>query len=138
MAVDAAYGVFRLGFGFTMLMHGLARFLDGINTVAAPNPCTVLLKLKSRFSPIVENFFGGDSNYPILAAHLLAQYASLDRVAYNAAPIGSGFYRFARWVRGDRLEMSANPRYYAERPAIARIRLRFIHDGGREKKRYAI
>ena len=73
-------------------------------------------------------FFGGDSNYPILPAHLLAQYASLDRVAYNAAPIGSGPYRFMRWVRGDRLEMSANPRYYAGRPAIGRISLRFIHD----------
>jgi peptide/nickel transport system substrate-binding protein len=101
---------------------------DRVASVAAPNPYTVILKLKRRFSPIVENFFGGDSNYPILPAHLLAKYASLDRVAYNAAPIGSGPYRFVHWVRGDRLEMSANPRYYAARPEIGRISLRFIHD----------
>ncbi|MGB6518391.1 MAG: peptide ABC transporter substrate-binding protein, partial [Candidatus Cybelea sp.] len=101
---------------------------DRVASVAAPNPYTVILKLKRRFSPIVENFFGGDSNYPILPAHLLAKYAGLDRVAYNAAPIGSGPYRFVRWVRGDRLEMSANPRYYAARPEIGRISLRFIHD----------
>jgi peptide/nickel transport system substrate-binding protein len=88
----------------------------------------VVVKLKRPYSPIIAYFFGGDSNYPILPAHLLAHYASLDRAAYNAAPIGSGPYRFARWVRGDRLEMTANPRYYAGRPAIARISLRFVHD----------
>jgi peptide/nickel transport system substrate-binding protein len=101
---------------------------DRIASVAAPDPYTVVVKLKRPFSPIVAHFFGGDSNYPILPAHLLAQYASLDRVAFNAAPIGSGPFRFAHWVRGDRLEMMANPRYYAGRPAIARVSLRFIHD----------
>jgi peptide/nickel transport system substrate-binding protein len=99
-----------------------------IASVKALGPYTVIVTLKRLYSPIVATFFGGDSNCPILPAHLLAQYASLDRVAYNAAPIGSGPYRFTRWLRGDRLEMSANPRYYGGRPAIARISLRFIHD----------
>ena len=101
---------------------------DRIASVEAPDPYTVVVKLKRPFSPIVTYFFGGDSNYPILPAHLLARYASLDRVAYNAAPVGSGPYRFARWARGDRLEMIANPRYYAGRPAVARVSLRFSHD----------
>jgi peptide/nickel transport system substrate-binding protein len=101
---------------------------DRVASVEAHDPYTVVVKLKRPYSPIIAYFFGGDSNYPILPAHLLAHYASLDRAAYNAAPIGSGPYRFARWVRGDRLEMTANPRYYARRPAIARISLRFVHD----------
>jgi peptide/nickel transport system substrate-binding protein len=101
---------------------------DRAASVKAPDPYTVIVTLKRFYSPIVACFFGGDSNYPILPAHLLARYASLDRVAYNAAPIGSGPYRFVRWARGDRLEMRSNPRYYAGRPAIAAISLRFIHD----------
>jgi peptide/nickel transport system substrate-binding protein len=101
---------------------------DPIASVKAPGPYTVIVTLKRLYSPIVATFFGGDSNCPILPAHLLARYVSLDRVAYNAAPIGSGPYLFTRWARGDRLEMRANPRYYGGRPAIARISLRFIHD----------
>ena len=101
---------------------------DRVASVEAPGPYTVVVKLKRPYSPIVAYFFGGDSNYPILPAHLLARYTSLDRVPYNAAPIGSGPYRFSRWVRGDRLELAANPHYYGGRPAISRISLRFIHD----------
>ncbi|MGA7200502.1 MAG: ABC transporter substrate-binding protein, partial [Candidatus Cybelea sp.] len=101
---------------------------DRVASVEAPDPYRVIVKLKRPYSPIVSYFFGGDSNYPILPAHLLARSASLDRVAYNAAPIGSGPYRFTYWARGDRLELAANPRYHGGRPAIARISLRFIHD----------
>ena len=101
---------------------------DPVASVKAPGPYTVIVTLKRHYSPLVATFFGGDSNCPILPAHLLARYVSLDRVPYNAEPIGSGPYLFTRWVRGDRLEMRANPRYYGGRPAIARISLRFIHD----------
>ncbi len=101
---------------------------DRIASVETQGPYAVVVKLKRPYSPIIAYFFGGDSNYPILPAHLLARSASLDQVAYNAAPIGSGPYRFSHWVRGDRLEVVANPHYYGGRPAIARISLRFIHD----------
>jgi peptide/nickel transport system substrate-binding protein len=101
---------------------------DRVASIKAPGPYTVVVSLKRLYSPIVACFLGGDSNYPILPAHLLARYASLDRVAFNAAPVGSGPYQFTRWVRGDRLEMRPNPRYYAGRPAVARLSLHFIHD----------
>ncbi len=101
---------------------------DRVASVEAPGPYTVVVKLNRPYSPIIAYFFGGDSNYPILPAHLFARYTSLDRVAYNAAPIGSGPYRFTHWARGDRLELAANPRYHGGRPTIARISLRFIHD----------
>jgi peptide/nickel transport system substrate-binding protein len=100
---------------------------DRVASVEAHDSYTVVVRLKRRYSPVIAYFFGGDSNYPILPAHLLAHYASLDRAAYNASPIGSGPYRFARWVRSDRLEMMANPRYYAGRPGINRISFRFVH-----------
>jgi peptide/nickel transport system substrate-binding protein len=101
---------------------------DRIAGVEAPNAYTVVVTLKQRYSPIIPIFFGGDSNYTILPAHLLATYASLDHAAYNAAPIGSGPYRVTSWRRSDRIELEANERYYRGKPMIPRIILRTIPD----------
>lgn len=99
---------------------------DRIAKVSAADPYTVIVELKRPYAPIVPNFFGGDSNYAILPAHLLAAYPNLNRVAYNGAPIGSGPYRFTTWARGDRLDLTANDRYYAGKPLIRNVRLRFV------------
>ncbi|MBV8198315.1 MAG: hypothetical protein JO263_09270, partial [Candidatus Eremiobacteraeota bacterium] len=101
---------------------------DRISAVSAPDAYTVIVRTRAPYSPILSMFLGGDSNYPILPAHLLSRYASLDRVAFNGHPVGSGPYRFGRWVHGDRLTLFANPTYFAGRPAIDRIDLRFVPD----------
>ena len=101
---------------------------DRIAKVWARDPYTVVVELPQPYAPVVTAFFGGESNYPILPAHLLARYASLNHVAFNGAPIGSGPYRFTKWVRGERLDLTANDRYYGTKPAIRHLRLRFIHD----------
>lgn len=101
---------------------------DKIASISAPDPYTVVITLKSAFSPIVPLFFGGDSNYPILPAHVLAQYPSINKVAFNQSPIGSGPYVLTAWKHGERLELQANPRYYRGKPAVSRLNLPFIHD----------
>ncbi len=101
---------------------------DKIASIAAPDPYTVVIRLQRPFSPIVPFFFGGDSNYPILPEHVLRTYASINKAAFNQAPIGSGPYMLAAWRHGERLELQANPRYYRGRPAIANLILPFIHD----------
>ena len=101
---------------------------DKISTVGAPDPYTVVITTRAPYSPIVPMFLGGDSNYPILPAHILARYTNLNHVAFNGAPIGSGPYRFGPWLRGDRVTLVANPSYFGGRPAIDRIDLRFIPD----------
>lgn len=101
---------------------------DRVASVTAPDAYTVVVRLKHRFSPIVPLFFGGDSNYPILPAHVLARYASIDKAPFNEAPVGSGPFMLAAWKRGDRLELRANPRYYRGRPSIERLVLPFIHN----------
>ena len=65
---------------------------DHVAGVHASDLYTVVVRLRQPYAPIIPNFFGGDSSYTILPAHLLAGYASLDRAAYNAAPIASGPY----------------------------------------------
>ncbi len=101
---------------------------DRISSVEAPDRYTIVLTTRRPYSPIVSTFLGGDSNYPILPAHLLARYATLNRIPFNEAPIGSGPYRFGRWLHGDHVTLIANRRYFRSRPAINRIELRFVPD----------
>ena len=41
-------------------------------------------------------------------------------------PVGTGAYRFVRWVKDDRVELEANPDYWAGRPKIGRVVFRVI------------
>jgi peptide/nickel transport system substrate-binding protein len=103
---------------------------DLVDSIAAPDPYTVVIRLKRAFSPIIGFFFGGDSNYPILPAHLLAALPSINTATFNARPVGSGPYRMERWDRGDRITLEANASYYGGRPGIERVVLPFVHDSG--------
>jgi peptide/nickel transport system substrate-binding protein len=101
---------------------------DKIVAIDAPNPYSVVIRLKAPYAPIVPLFFGGDSNYPILPEHLLGKYASLNSVPFDQQPVGSGPYVLKQWSRGDRLVLAANPHYFRGKPAIAQIILPFRHD----------
>jgi len=97
-----------------------------IGSVRAPDPYTVVVTLKRPFSPMISWFFGGDDNYPILPAHLLARLPNLNAVPFNAAPVGSGPYKLDRWDHGDRLVLAANDAYYGGTPRIAHLIVPFI------------
>jgi peptide/nickel transport system substrate-binding protein len=101
---------------------------DHVASVTAPDAYTVVVRTKVPFSPIIGWFFGGDNNYAILPAHLLASYKNLNNVGFNSAPVGSGPYRLERWDHGDRLVLTANPTYFAGKPAIGQLVLPFIAD----------
>ena len=45
---------------------------------------------------------------------------------YDRAPIGSGPYKFASWVSGDRIVLEANEDYWKYKPAIKNIIIRII------------
>jgi peptide/nickel transport system substrate-binding protein len=101
---------------------------DRVAGVDTPNDRTVVVRLKRSYSPILSYFFGGDSNYPILPSHLLSGLPNLNHAAYNDVPVGSGPFAFVRWAHGDYIAATANPSYFAGRPALDQISLRFLHD----------
>jgi peptide/nickel transport system substrate-binding protein len=101
---------------------------DDIVLVTAPDDYTLKLTLKRPLRSIVSGFLASDGNYAIMPEHLLARYSSLDRIDFNAHPIGSGPYRVAEWVRGDHLSLDANPAYFRGAPAIKHVRIEFISD----------
>ncbi len=102
---------------------------DDIASVTTPDAYTVIIHLKRPFAPAVHTFFAmSDTPYMILPAHLLEYDASLDRVAFNSHPIGTGPFRFVRWLRGDRIEYVANDDYFLGKPKLRRIILHIIPD----------
>ena len=103
---------------------------DVVSRLETPDPYTVVIRLQRPFAPILSLFFGGDSNYPILPAHLLASLPNINAAPYNSTPVGSGPYRLQRWDRGDRIVLDANSSYFHGKPGIGRLVLPFIADDG--------
>ncbi len=102
---------------------------DQIATMDAPDPYTIVMHMKRVYSPAIDTIFGeSDSPYRILPAHLLAQYPSLNSVPFNASPIGTGPFRFVKWLRGDEIVLAANPTYFRGKPQIDKLILKIIPD----------
>lgn len=99
-----------------------------IASVWAPNLYTVSVTLNRPEAGFITGFFGGESNCAILPAHLLAAYKNLNHAAFNQLPIGSGPYRFTKWIRGDRLDLTANEKYYRTIPSIRHLSIHFVQD----------
>ncbi len=102
---------------------------DDVIRVDTPDKYTAIFRLKRPFGPAVQTFFGlSDSPYMIVPAHILAKYHDLNEVPFNASPIGTGPYKFVRWLRGDRIELEANDRYFLGAPKIRRLVVHYVPD----------
>ena len=105
------------------------RGYDEIAAMTAPDPYTVVMHMKRLFAPAIDTIFGeSDTPMSILPEHLLAKYPNLNQVPFDAAPVGTGPYEFVRWLRGDRIELRANPNYFRGAPHFKRITLKIIQD----------
>jgi peptide/nickel transport system substrate-binding protein len=101
---------------------------DAVARVETPGPLTVRFRLKHPFAPFVGTVFAeSDAPYYLAPAHLLGT-GPVARASLNATAVGTGPYKLGRWSRGDRIELTANDAYWAGRPVIPHITLRFISD----------
>ena len=106
---------------------------DLVTRVDTPDALTVVFHLRAPFAPFVSVVFGeSDSPYGILPAHLLAKYRSINNIPYNSAPIGTGPFKFVRWLRGDRIELVRNEQYFLGAPKIARVVWSLVPDENTE------
>ncbi|MBV9027501.1 MAG: hypothetical protein JO311_02715, partial [Candidatus Eremiobacteraeota bacterium] len=101
---------------------------DDVRAIDAPDPYALVVHLKRPFAPFVNTFFAeSDQAYDVVPAHVLAKYPDINRVPFNAVPsVGDGPFRFARWQRGDRIALDANPAFFAGRPHLRHIVIDFI------------
>ena len=100
---------------------------DLVRKVETPNPYTAVFRLKERFSPAVDSLFAeSDTPMFIVPEHLLGRLPNINAASFNAAPIGTGPFKFSRWQRGDRIELVANERYFLGKPKLKAIVLKII------------
>lgn len=101
---------------------------DDVRSIDAPDPYTVIVHLKRRFSPFVNTFFAeSDQAYEIVPAHVLAKYPDINHIPFNAQPaVSDGPFRFVRWERGDRIVLEANDAFFEGRPGLRRVELEFV------------
>jgi peptide/nickel transport system substrate-binding protein len=100
---------------------------DRIVRIDAPDPHTVRVHLRGPYPPALYLF--RDLNQgAILPKHVLQGNANINRVPFNAHPLGSGPYRFIGWQHGGGMEFEANPDYFRGPPKIKHVSVKFIHD----------
>ncbi|MGA3036635.1 MAG: peptide ABC transporter substrate-binding protein [Vulcanimicrobiaceae bacterium] len=99
---------------------------DQIAAVAAPNPTTIVVRLRRSFANFVPAFLSLDTNYPILPAHIWSKYPDLNQADFSAHLVGSGPFKLVAWRHGDRIEVAANDDYFQGRPAASRISFKFV------------
>ena len=103
---------------------------DMIRSIETPDPNTVVLHMKRVFPPLLDYFFGeSDEPYDILPAHALAHVTNFNTMTFNSEPnVTSGPYKFARWIRGDRIVLTANDDYFGGAPKIKELDVKLILD----------
>jgi peptide/nickel transport system substrate-binding protein len=99
-----------------------------IERVETPDERTAIFHLRSTFSAWAATFFStGGANPCILPKHIVASQ-NANTGAYNAKPIGTGPFVIDAWLRGQSVELSANPHYWRGLPKLQRIVYQIIPD----------
>jgi peptide/nickel transport system substrate-binding protein len=99
-------------------LNAQKQLFDGINEVTAIDDTTVEIGLDAPKGSLLANLAWGDA--------VIVSPASADGNA--TAPVGTGPFRFANWVQGDRIELERNPDYWGEPAKLERVTFRFIAD----------
>lgn len=100
---------------------------DRIVKIEEPDKYTVAFRLRSPYGPFAATFFStGGSNPAIMPKHLLAHTKTINTDSYNSLPIGAGPFKYVAWLRGDHVELVANPQYWRGRPKLDRVTYRII------------
>lgn len=90
----------------------------GINEVTAIDDTTVEIGLDAPNGALLFNLAWGDA--------VIVSPASAETNATN--PVGTGPFRFAQWVQGDRVELVRNPDYWGTPARLEKVTFKFIAD----------
>ena len=91
---------------------------EPIAKTECPDPATVVVSLKRPTSNFLYNMGWGD-------AVMIAPNSAADN---KTKPVGTGPFKFKRWVQGDRIELERNDAYWGDKPKLASVTYRFISD----------
>lgn len=121
-SADVAYSLELLK---TVHPRGKSTFANLV-AVRTPSPTQVVLELSKPAPYLLMAFSASES--PIVPKHVYEKRDPLSN-PNNTAPIGTGPFKFSKWVRGSYIEYVRNPDYWDKpRPYVDRIIVRVIPD----------
>ncbi|WP_164660629.1 ABC transporter substrate-binding protein [Tropicibacter sp. Alg240-R139] len=91
---------------------------SGITEVEVIDPLTVKITLKEPNGNFLFNLAWGDA--------VIVAPESIDGIKTN--PIGTGAFKFAGWVQGDKIDLERNADYWGDQPALEKATFKFISD----------
>jgi peptide/nickel transport system substrate-binding protein len=83
-----------------------------------PDPATAVVTLKQPSADFLFDMAWCDA----------AMISPATAATNKTHPVGTGPFRFRRWVQGDRVELERNPDYWGTAPKLAAVTFRFIAD----------
>ena len=90
-----------------------------IREIETPDPFTVVFRLAKPFSPFLSE----------MTAHIVPVRAERAGSGFGRNPVGTGPFRFVRFVTDQEAVLEANPRYHEGRPQVAGVRYKVLPDG---------
>ena len=112
---------------FLPVVHSRARLVyEHLAEVTAPDPYTVVFRLKQPFAPFLKTFEVNSA--PLYPKHL---YAGTDfrTNPYNLKPVGTGPFKFVEWQSGSFIHLARHEKYHFDgRPYLDQIIFRILPD----------
>lgn len=93
-----------------------------VASAEAPDPYTFRVTYEKPYAPALESW-----GTPIHPKHLL-EGDDITKSPLSRSPIGTGPFKFVKWVAGEKIELLANPDYFEGQPFIHRVVYRVIPD----------
>jgi peptide/nickel transport system substrate-binding protein len=94
------------------------RLFDPIDTIETPAPDKVVITLKRPVGAFLYNLGSADA--------IMVAPNSAENNKQN--PIGTGPFKFERWAKGDRIELSRNDNYWGKKASFSKATFRIIPD----------
>jgi peptide/nickel transport system substrate-binding protein len=107
---DVKYSLLEFNSKYSAIFAAAGREIDSID---APAPDRVVIKLKHPFGPFLISL-GCPQGGAIMPAHLYRGTNVLTNPTSTSAPVGTGAFKFAQWRHGDFVRLVKVPDYYAE------------------------
>ncbi len=101
---------------------------DAIASATAPDPYTIVIRLKRPNVAVLGILAMGGAAYPPLPAHLLGKLPNLNAAAFNELPLSSGPYLLKEWNHGSSLVFVPNPRYFRGAPKVKEVIWKIVPD----------
>ncbi len=101
---------------------------DAIASATAPDPYTIVIRLKRPNVAVLGILAMGGAAYPPLPAHLLDKLPNLNAAAFNELPLSSGPYLLKEWNHGSSLVFVPNPRYFRGAPKVKEVMWKVVPD----------